>query len=102
MRLRSVPISFVLLLLAVGAVRAQDVPGCGTLTNAFGPFDYRDPAARGEPLHLVEMAHFTTNVEQLVRGASGQLIGDLDKLFILFYYNRKCSRNGKSTRCADQ
>lgn len=27
---------------------AQTVPGCGSLQNAFGPFDYRDPVSRGE------------------------------------------------------
>lgn len=60
------------------ATSAQQVPGCGTLQNAFGPFDYRDPQARGEPLQLVESAHFTPSVEALTKGATGKVIGDLD------------------------
>jgi tetratricopeptide (TPR) repeat protein len=83
----------VLLLLGVGTVQAQDVPGCGSLANAFGPFDYRDPVARGEPLHLVEIAHFTANVEQLVRGSSGQLIGDLDYTLRAFPNHHRALRS---------
>src|SRR5262245_59441915 len=58
---------------------SQEVPGCGVLQNAFGPFDYRDPVARGEPLHLVDIGHFTAATEALdPRGVTGILIGDLD------------------------
>lgn len=57
---------------------AQTVPGCGSLKNSFGPFDYRDPIARDEPLYLVEMAHFTPDVENLVKGNTGYVEGDLD------------------------
>lgn len=57
---------------------AQSVPGCGSLQNAFGPFDYRDPEARGEPLNLVEMAHFTPSVASLTKGNTGSVAGDLD------------------------
>ena len=54
-----------------------EVPGCGNLANAFGPWDYRSD--RGEPLTLVESAHFTPNVEALIRGQSSTVIGqDLD------------------------
>lgn len=61
-----------------GVAQAQNVPGCGNLANAFGPHDYRDPQARGEPLYLVEMAHFTPEVESLTAGKTGDVIGDLD------------------------
>lgn len=71
-------IIWVLAAIAPRPATAQDVPGCGSLENAFGPFDYRDPAARGQPLHLVESRHFTPDVQALVRGSTGQLIGDLD------------------------
>ncbi|WP_081487600.1 TIGR02996 domain-containing protein [Rubrivivax gelatinosus] len=54
----------------------QEVPGCGNLSNAFGPWDYR--IDRGEPLMLVESAHFTPIVEALVRGATGKLGQDID------------------------
>lgn len=54
-----------------------DVPGCGNLTNAFGPWDYRSD--RGEPLKLVESAHFTPVVEGLIRGNTSVAPGpDLD------------------------
>lgn len=54
-----------------------EVPGCGNLANSFGPWDYRSD--RGEPLTLVESAHFTPSVEALIRGRSTTVIGqDLD------------------------
>lgn len=57
---------------------AQVVPGCGSLENAFGPFDYRDPAARGYDLHIVESYHFTPEVATLTHGSTGTIIQDLD------------------------
>jgi hypothetical protein len=59
-------------------VHSQEVPGCGNLQNPFGPFDYRDPQARGNPLHLVELAHFSGDVEGLREGRSSTIVGDLD------------------------
>ncbi|HRF44126.1 MAG TPA: tetratricopeptide repeat protein [Candidatus Competibacteraceae bacterium] len=56
-------------------------PLCGDLNNSFGPFDYRDPKIRqgaSNPLHLVEMAHFTPKVESLIRGNAGTLMQDID------------------------
>lgn len=52
----------------------------GGSSGQFGPFDYRDPSARtgpSNPLHLVEMAHFTPEVATLTRGHSGYLTGEL-------------------------
>lgn len=60
------------------AARAQSVPGCGSIQNAYGPFDYRDPTAREKSLPIVEQFHFTPDVEMLVHGKSGRIIGDLD------------------------
>ncbi len=48
---------------------------CGPLTNAFGPFDYRSNKVE---LDIVERFHFTMEVEQLIRGKSGHIGGDLD------------------------
>jgi Flp pilus assembly protein TadD len=48
---------------------------CGSLTNAYGPFDYRTGKAR---LAIVEAYHFTPDVETLRSGATGTLGGDLD------------------------
>jgi len=50
---------------------------CGSLSNGFGPYDYR--TERGNPLNLVESAHFTPKVEALVSGnSSSTAIGDID------------------------
>jgi len=51
---------------------------CGSLANNYGPFDYANPKHRAENLRVVEVAHFTVNVERLVSGSSGTLEGDLD------------------------
>jgi tetratricopeptide (TPR) repeat protein len=58
---------------------AQEVAGCGSLVNAFGPFDYRDPLARQQSLQVVETHHFTPDVESLKRGkTSSAAIDDLN------------------------
>ncbi|MGH8218554.1 MAG: tetratricopeptide repeat protein [Steroidobacteraceae bacterium] len=72
---------FALTVLSFGSLAAaQVVPGCGTLRNAFGPFDYRDPAAWSDPdaLHKVESFHYTEDVASLLHGNTGSLIEDLD------------------------
>lgn len=61
---------------------------CGSLANAFGPFDYRpdhykpvpgDQYSHAYKLNLVEIAHFTPKVEALLAGQSTNLAGpDLD------------------------
>ena len=53
-------------------MRAQE---CGTLTNAYGPYDYRTNA---DKLAVVEAYHFTPDVEYLRRGAQGSIGADLD------------------------
>lgn len=50
---------------------------CGNIQNSFGPFDYTQ-AANAVSLATVEPYHFTDEVEQGVRGATGPLGGDLD------------------------
>ncbi len=70
-------IAFLLALTWGVRVSAQDVPGCGTLRNAFGPFDYRDPANMQANLPVVEAFHFTPDVESLRRGNTGTVLGDL-------------------------
>lgn len=51
---------------------------CGDLINAFGPFDYRERADLSQQLNLVERAHFTNEVEKLVKGNTGTVGADLD------------------------
>ena len=59
------------------AIQGQDVPGCGSLQNAYGPFDYRDPVARRDFIPVVDAFHFNADVESLARGQSGTVLGDL-------------------------
>ncbi len=58
-------------------LRAQEVPGCGTLQNAYGPFDYRDPVNKRDKLPIVDAFHFTPDVASLRRGNTGTVLGDL-------------------------
>ncbi|MEQ8690336.1 MAG: tetratricopeptide repeat protein [Pseudomonadales bacterium] len=46
--------------------------------QGFGPFDYLQRGGLKQQLYLVESAHFTPEVEQLARGNTGALTGDLD------------------------
>jgi tetratricopeptide (TPR) repeat protein len=68
--------ALVLIVAVAAPARAQDLGICGTLANGFGPFDYRKD--RGNNLYLVESAHFTPQVEALVRSVTGYLGGDID------------------------
>src|SRR6202000_1946248 len=71
------------------SVRAQEVPGCGSLHSSYGPFDYRDPGARGEALHLVEIAHFTNDVAELRRGNTSTVIADIDYTLRVFPHHAR-------------
>ena len=66
----------ILLLLANGSSYAA--PYCGNIANAYGPFDYRRRGEFVQNLHLVEIAHFTPEVEKLISGNTGTIAGDLD------------------------
>lgn len=70
----SVLLAGVMLLMPMATLAQSSA--CGTLANAYGPFDYRKE--RNGMLRIVEGAHFTPEVEMLVRGRSGYLGGDLD------------------------
>lgn len=59
------------LLVGSAPLQAQEVPGCGTLKNAFGPFDYRDPDVKRVQVPMVEAYHFTPEIEALQRGFTG-------------------------------
>ena len=63
-------------MILAGLAQAQmSASMCGSLANGYGPFDYRTEKLQ---LVIVEGAHFTTEVEMLIRGKSGYLGGDLD------------------------
>lgn len=73
-----------LLLVSPGITLAQEVPGgCGSLTQSWGPFDYRPDRYIPENtyrshkglLNVVESFHFTPEVEALVRGKTGATPG---------------------------
>jgi tetratricopeptide (TPR) repeat protein len=65
-------------LLFVHAGGAFGQEGCGSLANAFGPWDYTDPRNKRE-LANVNGNHFNANVRNLVRGqTSANIGGDID------------------------
>ncbi len=51
---------------------------CSGNSQGFGPFDYLSRSSLGDKLNIVESHHFTHEVEQLVRGKSGPIAGDID------------------------
>ena len=51
---------------------------CGELENAYGPYDYTNPIDRRDKLPIVETRHFTSSVENLIKGNKGYIYGDLD------------------------
>lgn len=56
---------------------AQGLDACGSLKNAFGPFDYRTVSESNR--ELVEGAHFTPGVESLSRPINNRYLGgDID------------------------
>jgi tetratricopeptide (TPR) repeat protein len=52
--------------------------GCGTLNNAYGPYDYTNAEHRRKRLPIVEAGHFTPQVEALTSSETGSLALDLD------------------------
>lgn len=61
----------------VGSGSAQ-AKFCGEMRNGFGPFDYRKAPSLPFEIHIVESVHFTTDVEQNIKGAAGTVGSDLD------------------------
>ena len=76
--MKTLPAIFLLITCFLGAPAVAQVNEsmCGSLTNGFGPFDYRperDPVTVGtgdhkHKLYLVEGAHFTREVELGIKG----------------------------------
>jgi len=68
----------VALCLAAAAARADEID-CGSLQNAYGPYDYTNAEHRRDRIPIVEQGHFNTDVETLRKGISDiHIIGDLD------------------------
>jgi Flp pilus assembly protein TadD len=83
MALRSLCASLLVCTLAAARIasgQGMDVPGCGTLVNAYGPFDYTNAEQVRDKLPIVEQYHFDHDVEQLKPKAnsSASLGADLD------------------------
>lgn len=57
---------------------AERAVGCGSLTNAYGPWDYSNPVHRSQRLPIVETHHFNVDVENLRAGLTGDLALDID------------------------
>ena len=70
------------LFLFTGVACAQQVPGCGALANAFGPYDYRPDkyvyettyGSHKNRVNIVERAHFTIETEMLVSRKTGLVV----------------------------
>lgn len=69
-------IMLLLLVVLSPLAKAQDSSACGSLKNPYGPYDYRKDRPK---LPIVEGAHFTPEVEMLVRGHTATRPGaDID------------------------
>jgi len=73
-------------LLVVHNSYAQSAPWVGVDFKGFacqgeqmnyGPYDYRNSEHRRKKLPIVEHYHFTSDVQKLVKGKSGSIVGDL-------------------------
>lgn len=70
----AVAVSALWLVLFSGTAGAQDVAACGTLTNAYGPYDYRRDK---DKLWIVEKHHYAEGVESMTKRVT-LLGGNLD------------------------
>jgi Tfp pilus assembly protein PilF len=69
-------ITAIIILSASASLHAASTTYCGDLKSSFGPFDYTNSENRSD-LEVVENFHFTKNVEQLTKGNTGTVGGDL-------------------------
>ncbi len=59
----------------------------------YGPYDYANAEHRATKLPIVESYHFTPEVQQLLRGKSGSVIGDLQYTLRAFPNHYKALRS---------
>lgn len=64
------------------ASQAQNIPACGSLENHYGPIDYR--MANKHQLSLVENAHFTQRIENLLPGGNNPWASDISYTLRVF------------------
>ena len=85
--MRVLGLAVCLLTAATQVQAAREVPtpaDCGSLENSVGPFDYRKHRHGSAILDNVEHNHFGSDVENLVRGQSSYLAGDLEYVLRAF------------------
>lgn len=71
------------------------------LINAYGPWDFTNPAHK-DKLHVVLIHHFTPEVERLMSGKTGEIMGDIDyTLRAIPNYHRALAAMGKYYRQQD-
>jgi Tfp pilus assembly protein PilF len=58
--------------------QADVMDACGGLDNSYGPWDYTNAAHRAQKIPIVDQYHFNADVENLIQGQSGSIMGDLD------------------------
>jgi len=68
-----------LIILAVATNLQAEDSFCGPLDdgNQYGPFDYANPVHRQEYLPIVEEAHFTPDIKNLIKGETSTIGGDI-------------------------
>jgi len=77
--MKKILILFLLFYSSLSNALYLDVPGCGNLENAYGPFDYTNPIDLAKKLAVVEKHHFRPETERLIKIRGGnEVIDDLD------------------------
>jgi tetratricopeptide (TPR) repeat protein len=70
--------AYIAVMIALAASGSAQAKFCGDIRNQYGPFDYRKAATLPEELSVVERNHFTTSVEQNIKGSTGSVGSDID------------------------
>jgi len=77
-------IALLIILVVATNLQAAD-PFCGEMyLGQYGPFDYTDPVIKRDKLPIVESAHFTSNVKNLISGNTGPIGGELNYVLLSF------------------
>lgn len=72
-------IVLLMVLVAATSLRAEQNNYCGVLdvSHRYGPFDYTNASHRRDKLSIVERAHFTPNIRDLISGKSGTVASEI-------------------------
>ncbi len=57
---------------------------CQGSNQGFGPYDYSNKKHRKKHLPIVENYHFTPEIQQLIRGKTGSVLGDINYTIMAF------------------